>query len=110
MPYHIWGEDTVDWELLYQGIDEIGASLLDANLTVIYKEKYGTMRCSLYAHTQQEVNTYIAIFKEIVDKDIYKPVRDELIADVDYAELIDPTVYNKYWKPISNEAIDQEDD
>lgn len=48
MPSHYWGDEDFDWKSLYQAENEIVAILKLGRIGVHSKEKFGTLRWSIY--------------------------------------------------------------
>lgn len=48
MPFHHWGDNDFDWKALYRAEEEICNILKYGRVGVHSKEKYGTLRWSLY--------------------------------------------------------------
>jgi hypothetical protein len=49
MPHHYWGDESFDWDSLYKAEEELNLIMTKyARLGVHSKEKYGTLRFSIY--------------------------------------------------------------
>ena len=48
MPYHIWGDEDFDWDALGQAEHMLNKIARRWRIGIHTKEKYGTLRCSVY--------------------------------------------------------------
>ncbi len=88
-PEHLWGEEGFDWEGLGAAESYIYAKLtnLIPGATVITKEKYGTLRVTVYMeHTEENIRGYNEAYQDTIK--IFPHLRDEILDDADYPEYI----------------------
>ncbi len=113
---HYWGDDWFqkNGETFYQIIDTVQQKLIDSEIYISIKEKWGTIYEECYdtswLQDENKINKYNQIYQDVCKK--YPEFVDEIISNLDYYEFIKPSkgnfingidIHKKHWKEMKLE-------
>lgn len=110
---HHWGDGWEGWPTLHKAMEEIDTRVYEAGYTLIFKEKYGSIRYEHVIDNKEANEDYkwdhidswkvvTAIVLDVADK--YRSISDEILEDIAAREeIVGQSLHDFYWRQLGNQ-------